>query len=43
VGVKSQEDVERARPIMESAQANCFISNSITSSVKVLPEFRVMD
>jgi len=42
VGVKSQEDLERARPIMESAHANCFISNSITSSVSVLPEFRVM-
>jgi peroxiredoxin-like protein len=43
VAVKSQEDVERARPIMESAHANCFVSNSITSSVRVLPEFRVMD
>ncbi len=43
VAVKSQEDVERARPIMESAHANCFVSNSITSSVSVLPEFRAMD
>jgi organic hydroperoxide reductase OsmC/OhrA len=43
VGVKSQDDVERARQIMESAHANCFVSNSITSSVTVLPEFRVMN
>jgi len=43
VAVKSQEDIERARPIMESAHARCFVSNSITSSVTVLPEFRVMD
>jgi organic hydroperoxide reductase OsmC/OhrA len=43
VAVKSQQDVERARPIMENAHANCFVSNSITTSVRVLPEFRVMD
>jgi len=43
VTVKSQQDVERARPIMDSAHANCFVSNSITTSVKVLPEFRVKD
>ena len=42
VAVKSQEDVERARPLMESAHANCFVSNSITSSVRVFPEFRIM-
>jgi len=43
VALKWQADVERARQIMESAHANCFVSNSITSSVSVLPEFRVMD
>jgi peroxiredoxin-like protein len=43
IAVKSQDDVERARQIMESAHANCFISNSITASVNVIPEFRVMD
>jgi organic hydroperoxide reductase OsmC/OhrA len=43
VAVKSQEDIERARPITASAHANCFVSNSVTSSVKVLPGFRVMD
>jgi organic hydroperoxide reductase OsmC/OhrA len=41
VAVKSQEDVERAHPIMESAHTNCFVSNSITSSERVLPEFRI--
>ena len=41
VAVKSQEDLERARPIMESAHTHCFVSNSITSTVRVLPEFRV--
>ena len=40
VALKSQADVERAHEIMESAHANCFVSNSITCSVKVLPEFR---
>ena len=43
VAVKTQEDIERARPIMGNAHANCFVSNSITSLVKVLPEFRVKD
>ena len=41
VALKSQDDVERARQIMKSAHGNCFVSNSITSSVSVLPEFRV--
>jgi peroxiredoxin-like protein len=40
VTLNSQEDAERARQIMESAHANCFISNSINCSVKVLPEFK---
>ena len=43
VALKSQDEVEHAREIMESAHANCFVSNSITSSVEVLPEFRVME
>jgi organic hydroperoxide reductase OsmC/OhrA len=41
VTVKSQLDVERAREIVESAHANCFISNSISVAVRVSPEFRV--
>jgi organic hydroperoxide reductase OsmC/OhrA len=43
VALKLQDDVEPARQIMASAHANCFISNSITSSVSILPEFRVID
>ena len=41
VALKSPDDVERARQIMKSAHDNCFVSNSITSSVSVLPEFRI--
>ena len=41
VALKSQDEVEPAREIMHSAHANCFVSNSITSSVTLLPEFRV--
>ena len=41
LALKSQEEVERAREIMESAHANCFVSNSITCAVKILSEFRV--
>jgi organic hydroperoxide reductase OsmC/OhrA len=41
VRVKSQQDVERAREILESAHANCFISNSLAVPVKVFPEIRV--
>jgi peroxiredoxin-like protein len=43
VALKSQADVERAHQIMEDAHANCFVSNSITSSVSVLPQFRVVE
>jgi len=39
--LKPQEDVERARQILADAEANCFVSNSITAAVKVDPEFRV--
>jgi organic hydroperoxide reductase OsmC/OhrA len=41
VRVKSPQDVERAREILESAHANCFISNSLAVPVKVSPEIRV--
>ena len=39
--LKSQADVELARKILEDAHANCFVSNSITAAVKILPQFRV--
>lgn len=39
--LRSQEDVERAREILESAHKNCLISNSITAEVRIFPDFRV--
>ncbi len=41
VAVKSQADLDAARKIMDSVEANCFISNSITAKVKLIPQFRV--
>ena len=41
IAVKSEADVERAKNILESAHANCFISNSISSAVTLTPEIRV--
>jgi organic hydroperoxide reductase OsmC/OhrA len=41
VGVRSQADLEAAQKIMQSVEANCFISNSITAKVKLAPQFRV--
>jgi organic hydroperoxide reductase OsmC/OhrA len=42
ITVKSEADVERAKELLESAHANCFISNSITSAVTLTPEIRVV-
>jgi len=39
--VESDTHLERARKAMEGVEANCFISNSITSLVKLAPEFVV--
>lgn len=39
--VKSQDDVDKAREIIESAHKKCLITNSITAQVKVFPELRV--
>jgi peroxiredoxin-like protein len=41
VVVKSPADVERAKDLLETAHANCFISNSISSAVTLSPEIRV--
>ena len=46
MAVKSQEDLERARLIMESGHANCFAPNSITSlvmSAHLIPPPRASD
>jgi organic hydroperoxide reductase OsmC/OhrA len=39
--VKDEAELQRTREIMESAEAQCFISNSIKSKVKLIPEFVV--
>ena len=41
VTVRSEEDIERARKLMESAHKGCLVSNSLTTAVKVIPEIRV--
>ena len=41
IAVKSQEDVEKAKELVEAAHANCFISNSITATVKISPEIHI--
>ena len=41
VALKSEVDFGRAGEIMTSAKEGCFISNSITASVKLTPQFRV--
>ena len=41
VVLKSQVDLEAARTIMNEVEKNCFISNSITAKVKLVPQFRV--
>jgi peroxiredoxin-like protein len=39
VTVKDEGELERAREIMERAEGECFISNSVKSKVKVVAEF----
>ena len=39
--VSAEAELGRAREIMETVEAQCFISNSIKSKVKLLPEFGV--
>lgn len=39
VGLKDKTELERAREIMESVEARCFISNSIKSKVSLAAEF----
>src|SRR5215475_11411371 len=41
VSLKSQAEFERAREIMERAEGECFISNSIKSKVSLAAEFVV--
>ncbi len=39
--LRSQADVDAARTIMAQVEEHCFISNSITARVKLVPQFRV--
>jgi organic hydroperoxide reductase OsmC/OhrA len=39
IAVKGEAELERAREIMERAEGECFISNSIKSKVKIIAEF----
>lgn len=39
VSLNGEVEVERAREIMESVEAQCFISNSVKSKVKLTAEF----
>ncbi len=39
--VKSQDDRDKAREIIENAHRKCLVTNSITSQVKIFPEIRV--
>jgi organic hydroperoxide reductase OsmC/OhrA len=41
VSLKDEAELERAREIMESVEAQCFISNSIKSKVSLTAEFVV--
>jgi organic hydroperoxide reductase OsmC/OhrA len=42
IDLRSPEDVERAREVLEDAHKSCFITNSISTVVKVFPQFRVV-
>jgi len=41
ITVRAEADLERTREIMETAEAQCFISNSVNSNVKLIPKFVV--
>ena len=39
ITVKGEAELDRAREIMERAEGECFISNSVKSRVKIIAEF----
>jgi peroxiredoxin-like protein len=39
ITLKGEGELERAREIMERAEGECFISNSVKSQVKIIAEF----
>jgi organic hydroperoxide reductase OsmC/OhrA len=40
VRLKSAEDAGRARELLENAHRDCFVSNSVSTTIKVFPDFR---
>lgn len=42
VALMSQADIERAQEILASAHRNCLITNSITTAVKIQPDFQIL-
>jgi organic hydroperoxide reductase OsmC/OhrA len=38
ITVTDEAELERTREVMESVEANCFISNSVNSKVRLIPE-----
>jgi organic hydroperoxide reductase OsmC/OhrA len=42
ITVKSQEDAELARAVLDSAHMACLVTRSIKSSVRILPEFLIV-
>jgi len=40
ITVKAQQDIERAREVLDSAHKGCLVSNSIASVVKIFPDIR---
>ena len=41
ITIRNEAELERTREIMESAESQCFISNSVKSRVKLMAEFVV--
>ena len=41
ISIKNESDIETAKKLIELAENNCLISNSIKSKVKIIPEISV--
>ena len=40
ISVKSEDQIDKVRELMTIAENNCFISNSIKSTIEVIPEIK---
>jgi organic hydroperoxide reductase OsmC/OhrA len=38
--VKNQEQVDEIKKLMDLAEKNCFVSNSVKAEIKVIPEIK---